>query len=287
MGKELPALDLTRLPLQFALLTLSFVAVAALGCAGSSGNSDSTGELDLPSSEEGGDGDDSASGSPLRVVVSTRFEDNSTPAQVAECAFLSTDAPLGPAKTCTISIPELVLYFSDLIFEVSTQSRLTCTNITFTPFSYARSVSAGFVNDRAVTVDCSEPLYQRSADCYGGAAKDIVPGFPLNQSVYFLTANELQQSYRLQASSTRRDTDPDRSMFTNANAANNLASGSRGSAISNAFVRYVANSMQDYQFVCYDNFANINYQINLIIEDLDEVNQETNAPLDFFWDWRL
>lgn len=265
---------------------LFLIIIQLVACGGSDPTS-------APISGPGGGGTGSgasSTNSPLEISVRTNYSLSSVKTEVVNCSLPSNTLPSTPAAngTCTVQIPELDLYYSDLEFRVSTNSAATCAQIVFTPFQYRRSNSATFVNDAdGTTIDCTAvppDLY-----CFGGAAKFIqqLDSYPTNTAIYFLTANELSKSYTMLSADVNRSTDRHASMSENINVANNFTGNRATSVLDGAggIVDYVANSFVDYRFDCNDRWGETLYSWTLTIGDDDLLDVTSNTTFDRFYDW--
>ncbi len=232
--------------------------------------------------------------SPLYIEVLKKYEKNENTTYAGSCKFETTDA-IGSTKTCTIKIPELELYYSDLVFRVGSSMGAECEFVEFSPFYFRYSTANGYFPEGTGGADddieCADPSETK---CYGGAAPDILGAkFPASKSHYFLLANGEVSEFNLKSSNKRRlaggaGQQINRSLITNANVASNLAPGSRGVALTFGGgdpVDYVANSFVDYTASCRDKWANPLYHITLIISDEDVTPEPYDDAVDFFWDW--
>jgi hypothetical protein len=273
------------------LLAFLFFTLQMLACGGSDPTS-------APISGGGGTGGStgaSGSNSPLEISVRTNYTLNLVKTEVVRCTLPAGTLPgtLAANATCTVQIPELDLYYSDLEFSVATNNVNTCAQIVFTPFQYRRSNSATFpIDGDGTTVDCSGTRPTEKY-CYGGAAKNLellADTYPENRSLYFLTANNLSKTFNLATSDTNRQTDKHLSQLENINVANNFT----GSRITNVedgvggIVDYFAGTngtFQDYRFACLNSFGETLYSWTLIIGDDDLLSTTSNVTFDTFYDW--
>ncbi len=238
-----------------------------------------------------GGGQPTGSNSPLEIRVRTNYIGNTSSKSVlVECITPAGTLTTSPAANgvCTVQMPELDMYFSDFEFRVATNSPETCTRVVFIPFEYQRSTSDVFPNDSVPngTFDCSGGR-PAEPNCYGGAARFIneIEGYPANQGSYFLTVNSLSQVYTMDAPDINRSKDAHRSGRTNINIANNFT-GNRAANINAAgVVDYVANTFEDYQFICQNSFGEVMYSWTLIMGDDDLLNTGSNTTFDSIYDW--
>lgn len=237
----------------------------------------------------GGTGTGSSVSVPFLVEVRASYENNSSKTLFGSCS-VSTSDPIGTTKTCTIRFPELLLYNSELEFYVATNNKNTCKKVSFVPYYYLKSNSSTMLidNSAGTTADCSGQA--SPPECWGGAAPNIIEGFPASRGLYFLTVNQLSSKYELESSDIRQDGDTDRSFRTNANVANNISLAMRNGPsidIQNT-IRYIGgggSNFQDYEFTCWDEWANINYRFTLKIADDDTLDTASDTLFDFYWDW--
>lgn len=254
-------------------ISISFLVACSGGSAGGP-----------PPPPTGIGGGSSGVDSPLHAEVKINYIGSATQTSVGVCTIPRT-APTGTFLTCNMQIPELDAHFSDYEFLVSTNSRTTCKQVRFMPYSYKRSNSTTFLDMEGNEHDCLSP----DPFCYGGAAKHLLPkngvDFPQNIGIYFLTSQFLQQSYLMDAPDITRGSDPHISAFTNTPIANNLSTGARGAGITNTYVDYVGGSFNDYIFECRDSYGEVLYRLTLIIGDDDLSTTPNDPPMDTFWDW--
>ncbi len=122
----------------------------------------------------------------LRVTVKTKWEGGGADTTWGSCNATSTTPNVGKS-TCTINIPEAQLFFSKLKFTFDVESETTCAQVSFYPFYYLSSKSAGYTPPGATAaIDCSGTNWQTNAGCWNGAVKDVVPTFPSQSGRYFL-----------------------------------------------------------------------------------------------------
>lgn len=259
------------------IVLITFCAFA-LGCG------DNSDGFSLGSTDPDTDNDSTGSAAPLSLTLLSNLRGSETYVTEGTCEATATT----PHATCTISIEELNLYYSNLKFNIATGSRSYCEQVVFRPFRYERSNAAAFSQAGSSSpLDCTKASFERDSKCWGGLAPVIATGFPVNMSNYFLTENTLSASYTAKSADERRESDPDASlMYTNANSTNNLALAARGTGLEVALgddVDYVANTYVDNFIGCYDYWGNLDYSITLTIRDEDETGPGT-VP-DEFWDW--
>lgn len=100
------------------------------------------------------------------------------------------------------SIPEGELYLSTLVFTAGTNDSSQCSQVIFRPYYYLASVTS-YVSGDAVKVGFTTPWLtaipttpidctagKAVAGCFNGPAVSIVPNFPSNNAVFFLTESQ-------------------------------------------------------------------------------------------------
>lgn len=260
----------------FRISLILFLAFGLISCSSNESASSSSGG----GSGGGGGNSGSSSSNLLEITIRRNYEGHTRKVIVGTCAITPTDVVT--QKTCNINIPELDLYYSDLEFTVSTNNASTCALIAFQPYYYVRSTSNAFSKD-GETGDTDCQALPTDLYCFGGAAKTMVEGFPLNRANYFLPIVTLKDAYVLKSTNTLRESDQERSMSNNTGVANNLTN--RASNISNTNVRYVGNSLVDYSATCYDPWYKTNYKLTLILGDDDTIDTASNSSIDEVYDW--
>ena len=184
------------------------------------------------------------------------------------CEINST-TPQGTLATCSVSIPENRLYFSQLTFTVTAKESLNCSTVHFRPFWYQMSASSAYqANWMDAPADCltTQPI---PIDCYSGVAVSIVPSFPKFDSIVVRAEGDLEYEY------PKADSGFERSRLSNRWAANNLVA--RAANYDFGTDEYLANSMRDYRFECRDKWHELVYGIVLTISD-DDLSTGNPAP---------
>lgn len=203
------------------------------------------------------------------LKVSIAWEDSSSDYTVLK-KFETSGSSLSPkSEKQLIIIPEEQLFYSVLKFEVEKPVLDEgCAVIKFRPYYYTKNnKDTEFRPDpnSDSTVDCSDG---KNAACFGGAAKDLIAGFPLFDAK-FSTSGMIEVSF---SQPTHYAGDGNRF------AANDLfENGTPG----DPSVRYVTGSVKDYSAYCEDIFGNVLARINLTISD----DNGTNPNTDHFCSW--
>jgi hypothetical protein len=273
------------------------VVAGCLACSAKPADSESSGS-EYPSPSPGPSPTPTPVPVAFEVIISDQYENlagtaSGTATQEADCQVLSTAAiptvvsctnPAGiAAGTTSVAIPQGRLHYSALTFTTNIPAgNSNCVVGIFTPFSYtANNTSAAFDPPWAPpnsTFACNTPPLP--VGCYGGAAIDIVPEFPNFKSVLYetsaantFTATAHSAYYHLWGS--------DRF------AVNNLVDLTANHTWTNGDA-YVANTWQNYVFSCYDQYADLQYQINLVITKIDDAtspNDPGSPATNIFPDW--
>lgn len=221
-------------------------------------------------------------GSPLYVLVSSSYEGQTDITTQGACYIDTTTAPPN-AVSCTVRIPELTLYYSDLHFEIGSNDAVTCAQVSFAPYYYRKDSTSSFTPPGAsAAIDCTAG---DNAQCFGGAAVSMLTKFPALKGVYFLPMVTPKASFTLKASNTLLiDNLKDPAFKTNVNAANNLASALRSTPITSP-VTYDGTGFHDYQIYCNDAWGGPQYVLTLKIADYDTKVDGYNATEDHYYDW--
>lgn len=212
------------------------------------------------------------------VNVSTIYESLTEATTWKTCDVTSAS---GTASDCTATIPEGQLYFSNLKFTVTTPIGHQCSRISFHPYWAVRSVNAAFDEPETSTaVDCSGGFSSRPALCYEGAARDLVPNFPVNGGVYYVPgAGSSTQEYTFTKSANQRRIDLAGVDFGNLWTSNNLLEADRGAAIDSGVKQYAGGDRyNDYTFSCRDVWDEPLYSLTVYVL---EQNGATGTILDW------
>ncbi|WII71333.1 hypothetical protein QJS83_12755 [Bdellovibrio sp. 22V] len=234
------------------------------------------GVVALPSTDEPLN-DGVVDGTPLYLKLGLSWEgtDGKTIERIGNCSIPNL-APIGHLEECTISIPELKLYYSDVHFNVGTLADNSCAHINFSPYYYLRSTDAAYLPPgETSTVDCSPT--QKPAKCYGGAATNIAPDFPKNVGVYFLPSLNPSAIFTLKSENATRLYGGARVNYL---ASNSLTKASQSVAEPPGLKERAGGAFNwvNYTFTCRDIWAKPLYTIELTIT-------EENKELDEFDDW--
>jgi hypothetical protein len=207
-------------------------------------------------------------------IVTHKFQETGT----TTCE--ATDS--NPVVTCTITVPEARLFFSKVRFNYSWRND-KCKLMFFHPYYYKASTSAAYSPVWVDSpIDCSKsPI---PGDCFGGAAPQIVPGFPKTDSIIHPsdpTTTSPQSDHKDLASgwSLQR-------YYSNRTTVNDIAPSKKGSNQSFPAENetYLANTYVDYQFICRDDwYDDQTYKITVFIKDEDSAGP---PPQDHFSTWK-
>lgn len=180
---------------------------------------------------------------------------------VKECGIEAGVEPYGESVRCETSVPEALLYHSDLDFTVATDG--TCAFVEWKPYYYRAFNFDGALpgwTDAAET----ECLEGAEVACYNGPAT-LLANFPRMRSETFETTAQKSKVFSVPNAATSK-------RFSNRWTCNSLPEGRRG--LNGATVDegigdddYVANSMQDYELVCYDKWLQRIYSIIFTLDD--------------------
>lgn len=203
------------------------------------------------------------------------------------CEATATD----PDVTCTIVVPEGRLYFSDLTFQYSWLTS-ECTIFFFQPYYYLHTALAP-----AVTINppwtkyedtLCENLTDAGPDCWGGAAPEVVPGFPDFDTLFYTPDESI--SGGPQNDKTTVPSSYSRSYASNRGVCSDMPAGRAvntytAAQLGTAGDRYEANSFVQYQLYCRDQwYDDQTYSITVIVS---EENSETGDPgVNHFPSWK-
>ena len=260
----------------FAIAVLAFV----LSCGGKTkSKATESGSTGAPSTPPV-----ASAAKPFALKLFTQYDDTTYVNQLTfnetgtdECSVTAA----APVATCTVEVPEGRLYFSSLNFQYSWVWE-ECKLLHFAPYYYMADNTAAYFPPQAdSSVDCTAAPIPTA--CFGGAAVDLVPGFPSNRTIIHLPdenvplvpltfESEVRSAYSHKYSSNRwtvNDLDPLK-IGMNATPAD---LGGQGDG-------YIANSYVNYTFYCRDDWYDpVTYTVNLVVKDVD-----TNGagPNDYF-----
>ncbi len=220
-----------------------------------------------------GSGEDSA----LFVGVSTTWVGTSEVQNHGSC-IVSTMVQPETSTTCKVRIPEGQLYYSKLSITLGTNVATLCPVVRFAPYYYQRADDDTYVPPgEKDPIKCGSEL-STTAKCWGGAATQMVQGFPKYKGTFQVSAFTPSYTYN-SPSDTETLWYGGRS---NRGVVNNLPSASRGADQAG----YIGGSMVDYKIVCEDMWAHPIYTVTLTIQDDDTLNTENDTPKDEIPDWQ-
>ncbi len=273
-------------------ILLASLYTLALGCGGntSSGLADSPSEEEEPGSGSTAEDPDAPAGSPLYLIVTSTLDGESTSELETTNCHIPSGTPVGTPgvpsaayASCTVEVPELVLYHSKLTFKMGTTSAATCERVQFKPFYYTRSIGMLPIANGA-PLDCSS--FPMAKTCFGGAGPAMIEDFPNNRTLIRLADNELFETYELPSSYSRKEEDVGLSIWqeTNADSANNLFD---TMIVDNPHASVYLDADQDrqddYVVSCEDDWGTPLYTLTLKIRDEDSTGG--GFVFDHFWDW--
>ncbi len=215
----------------------------------------------------------------LYVKVFTTWESTPTLNDIQFTCKIDSGSPT-IISTCTGKIPEAQLHYSSLHFTVGTSNPSICSILTFKPYYYLGSTAGLFDPpwDSSITGAVCDTVTgpnggPTDANCYDGAAKQIVASFPTYTGMYFLSANGAETTYSIDSANSKHAP-------TNRWTCNNKVDKTA------AVAGYIANTMQDYVFECRDTHNELQKRITLTLGDEDTVTGENpGAGTDDFNDW--
>ena len=167
-------------------LLMGTIAIALAATTACSGGASTESSDDSPSASEGLE--EIKSTSPLFISVVSKYdgtEGAAGPETYHGVCNIDPDNLAANDTICNITIPEGMLHYSDLTFEYGTGNASLCPRIEFYPYYRRLSTSAAYTPYKADSaIDCTDATL---AECYDGAAVDIVPEFPKNIGLWFPT----------------------------------------------------------------------------------------------------
>ncbi|CAE78692.1 hypothetical protein AB1A81_03380 [Bdellovibrio bacteriovorus] len=211
---------------------------------------------------------------------------------------ISVASPLAQRNiTCAFSIPEARLFYSHVNFKMGTSVASACPILKFRPYYYVRSNldvvapdpaamppilgSPGYTPPGSDTaISCGDG---KDKSCYGGAAPTLVPEFPKNGGLYFLTHINSESAYKLGSENSLRYYG-NGGVLVNYLVTNNLDPVGRGITVatnSNKNER-VEDTFFDYHISCVNYWGETLYEINLFISD---ENFDDSGGVDNYIDW--
>jgi len=191
----------------------------------------------------------------LYIKVDRAWYDNTDEFESVDSCSIDLGAATGTTTNCTLSIDEGTLFFSGLKMTVGSADTTTCPILIYYPMYYMRAANT--------TTECNSWEYSESIDgttpqeynCYNGPATKI-SGFPDKVGNTFLTITSQESSFTAD-SAFSLDQPNNRWMSSNITDPTMAQAG------------YIANSLQGYRAECRDYFFDLQYQINMTIEDND------------------
>lgn len=201
-------------------------------------------------------------------VVTHKFQETGT----TTCEATTTSTTV----TCTVAIPEARLYYSKVRFNYSWRND-KCKVMLFQPYYYVQALSGMFAPPWVdAPIDCG--ALPRPSDCYGGAAPELVPGFPKFTAIIQLSdpdstapqnhTVDLGSAYSKGYGSNRRTVND--ANLTKLNALGSDFTFSAGDKYHIPAGPPNSGNYANYQFYCKDDWNDDQpYTINLVIKDVD------------------
>ncbi|HEX4923906.1 MAG TPA: hypothetical protein VFV50_07465 [Bdellovibrionales bacterium] len=260
------------------------ILAAAVACGGKSNTSASSGGTSptpVPTDPPQVDAD-----APVALQIYTTYHNQSaatyhefTETGTTRCEATTTD----PNVTCTIVVPEGRLYYSDLTFQFSWLTS-ECNIFFFSPYYYLHTALGVGVTINPPWTDYAattcETLSTASPSCWGGAAPDLVDGFPRYDTLFYTPDESIAggpQTDKVTLSSSYS-----RNFGSNRGACNDIPTGREvntytAAQLGTAGDRYEGNSFVHYQFYCRDHWYDPqSYTIDLIISEEDSESGAVN-----------
>jgi len=262
---------------------LSIVGVIALSVSYCSSDQPTTGigSIDNPSSGS----TTTPTDAPLYLQLIGHWENSSNVSFTNSTCYVPNGTASGSTITCTITVPEGTLHYSDVDFVVGSNSSTTCSQVSFYPYYFQRSNLAAYTPSGAsAPIVCNLTRSLNDPNCYSGAAKSLVPDFPTYTGIYFVPGSSLEATYTLESSNSLGATLTDdlAVISTNTNVANCYS----GIGTIPANLDFVAASIADYRIYCTDAYDKPKYTIVLTLVDTDDSTTSVyDGLLDDFWDW--
>lgn len=187
----------------------------------------------------------------------------------------------GTSINCEISVPEEKMYYSGFRFTTGTLDPVACPIVHFNPYFYQRSSSAAYVPPGATSsIDCSGAA-DMDKMCFGGAATNLIEGFPKNTGYYFVTSLTEKQDYSMKSENSTKQYG---GYLVNYLMTSDLIDtvGTGNAAVQ---TERVSNSFVPYTITCNNYWGETLYTINLKIldENTDGANGGAN---DEYPDWQ-
>lgn len=201
----------------------------------------------------------------FKVNLSSTWETGSTTVTSLGTCTIDDDSTAGGAvNLCTITVPEGQLYFSKLKFSLTVADE-SCDLVNFRPYWYRRSDAAGFTPAGTSTpIDCDAPLLKdRPIGCFGGAARELAPSFPVNTGLIYFTESGGTVEVELSSGNTIRQSASEG--IDNRWAANDKVD----TTDATGWDDYVASSTQHYEYMCRDKHYEPLYLLRIIIDEIN------------------
>ncbi len=264
---------------KYLLLTfITFNSYFLISC--SAGSNGGTGNTSLPSLNSGNKGGQDTSDK-FSLSIQTNWEGGTVRTTHASCSVPYT-ATTGSSHTCTASVPEAQLFFSDLNFVISIPSKDYCAQVSFCPYYYVKSNDVAFTAPGDTTAtDCSvSPL---NTKCYGGAAPYVTPSFsfPTYTCSYVLPSNTSSITYKVPSENGNRTYGGN---SVNYKTTNNLTD--RTSAIVSSPRTFIGGSgnFVDYRIICSDKWGSTKHSMTITVSDYNI--SDTGDATDDYLDWQ-
>lgn len=282
-----------------ASLILGILFISALGCSRGANELSSSGSTLGDGSGSGGGGGGVtvpppvvSTAAPLALSLYTvydgeaKYNNELTFSETGTTTCQATDGT--PSAICTVVVPEGRLYFSSIKFSYSWMTN-KCKLLTFSPYFYLMSLSPVFVPPGATDpVDCSK--LPTPADCYGGAARWLVPDFPKYIGLVhfpneFIIPGPQSQELNLPSGYSNKWGSNRHSVNDITLGGGNVASSYTAADLGGVGDAYVANSYVNYDFSCRDDWYDpATYSIRLYIRDEDSA--AGNPVINDFRTWK-
>lgn len=224
------------------------------------------GELPLPEISRGAESNLTEKWD-FTVEVLSQWETSDLPAKLQKQCGIEAGAARGTKLVCQVEIPEAELFFGELTFIATAQEKAGCTQLIYAPFFYLESRSPTFRRSASEEpINCFGPsetepfLFMNDVPkgCFNGPAPDVIQEFPVRTAQYTpLAASEKIEFSTPSANFLKRG--------SNRYTVNNLPESLRTSS----FPGYIGSSMQDWEFICQDAYAEPVRHIVVKISDVD------------------
>lgn len=195
--------------------------------------------------------------------VTSSWEGSSTRTTWLSNCTIPLSSATGTSINCTMSVPEAELHYSSLYMKVGSSDTSKCALVLFYPYVYQASSAASYTLPRygaATTAVCNaSPL---PLNCYDGPATLLHPTYPYITHTYMVTENTPEAEFTITSGWTNN-------RLTNTWVANAITNAAAGDSVtapgSTRAATYVANTMQDYQAKCIDEYNETIYTITVKI----------------------